>query len=126
MNRILLIALGGSLGAVLRYIIGGWIQQHFTNFPAGTLSVNIIGSFLIAVIMFGVEFEGLFTDETRIFLAIGVMGSFTTMSSFNYETFKLIEQSNYHYALFNVLANFLGGFIAVLLGRITVIQIWGR
>jgi CrcB protein len=126
MNRFLLIALGGSLGAVLRYIIGGWIQHHFTNFPAGTLVVNLLGSFLIAVVMFGVEFEGLFTDEVRIFLAIGIMGSFTTMSSFNFETFKLIEENNYLEAILNVTANFIGGFIAVLLGRITVIQIWGR
>ncbi len=123
MIELLLIGLGGFIGAVLRYLIGGWVQSSFPEFPMGTLTVNVLGSYMISVIMFGVEEKNLFTPYWRIFLAIGIMGSFTTMSSFNYETFKLLQNNQYLYAGLNILANVFLGLLAIYLGRVTILAV---
>ena len=123
MIELLLIGLGGFIGAILRYAIGGWVQTSFPDFPAGTLAVNLIGSYLISVIMFGVEDRNLFTPNWRIFLAIGLMGSFTTMSTFNFETFKLAQNGQFIYAGLNIIANVFLGLFAIYLGRVTILAV---
>lgn len=85
----LIIGIGGFIGAVLRYGVGGWIQGTTTTFPVGTLGVNTLGSFFLALIMYLSEYSGFFSDQTRIFLTIGVIGAFTTMSTFSYESFRM-------------------------------------
>ncbi len=99
------------------------MQSSFPEFPMGTLTVNVLGSYMISVIMFGVEEKNLFTPYWRIFLAIGIMGSFTTMSSFNYETFKLLQNNQYLYAGLNILANVFLGLLAIYLGRVTILAV---
>ncbi|MDD4127892.1 MAG: fluoride efflux transporter CrcB [Methanomicrobium sp.] len=94
MNAILLVGAGGFIGAAGRYLISGWIQNGYSAFPFGTLGVNIIGSFLLGTIMYMTEFSGVFSDETRIFLTIGVIGAFTTMSTFGYESFRMLEENS--------------------------------
>jgi len=84
MNMIIIVGLGGFIGAILRYLVSGWIQNGFTSFPTGTLSVNVIGSFFLSVILYLSENKGLFSEETRVFLTIGILGAFTTMSTFSY------------------------------------------
>ena len=92
MHSLLLIGIGGFIGAVLRYLMSGWVQNGLETFPLGTLAVNVMGSFVLSLVMNISEYRGLLTDETRIFLTIGVLGAFTTMSTFSYESIRLLEQ----------------------------------
>jgi len=114
---VLLIGIGGFIGAILRYAIAGWVQNSFLNFPLGTLSVNIIGSFFLGLIMYLSEYQGLFGEETRIFLTIGLLGAFTTLSTFSYESFRLLENSNLMLLIINVMATVLFSMLAVYLGK---------
>ena len=90
-----LVGLGGFVGAILRYWANGWIQSGLLTFPLGTLGVNFLGSLLLALVMYASEYRGLFGEETRVFLTIGVLGSFTTMSTFSFESMKLLEQNEH-------------------------------
>ena len=99
----LLVGFGGFIGAILRYWLSNLIQSSFITFPAGTLGVNFLGSFLLALIMYASEYRGVFNEEVRICLTIGVLGTFTTMSTFSYESMKLLEQSEHMMFGFNLL-----------------------
>jgi len=90
----LVVGFGGFIGAILRYYISGWVQSKAIDFPFGTLSVNFIGCFFISSVMYLSEYWGFFDRETRIFLTIGILGSFTTMSTFSYEAFKMLEKGD--------------------------------
>jgi CrcB protein len=114
---VLLIGIGGFIGAILRYTIGGWVQNSFANFPLGTLTVNIIGSFFLGLMMYLSEYQGLFGEETRIFLTIGVLGAFTTLSTFSYESFRFLENSDLMLLAINVGATVLLSMFAVYLGK---------
>lgn len=122
MLPVLLVGLGGFIGAILRYLVSGLVQTYFQNFPGGTFVVNFVGSFLLSLIMYGSEYKGYYSDNTRIFLAIGLLGSFTTLSTFNYETFKLIEQDQIELMLLNVFCNIFLGLGAIYLGRALIIR----
>lgn len=124
MFMLLLIGLGGFFGAVLRYLISGWIQNGFLSFPLGTLGVNFIGSFFLSLVMYLSEYKGLFNEETRIFLTIGLLGAFTTMSTFSYESFRLLEQKETLLLSLNVLGTIILTFLAVYLGKFVVINLW--
>jgi len=121
MSLWLLVGLGGFIGAVLRYWISGWIQSGFLTFPVGTLGVNFIGSLLLALLMYGSEYRGLFDEETRVFLTIGVLGSFTTMSAFSFESMKLLEQSEHMMFGLNLVGTVSLCLLAVYLGKVFVV-----
>lgn len=123
MSPWLWIGLGGFVGAILRYWISGLIQAGFVSFPMGTLGVNFIGSFLLSLVMYLSEFKGMFGEETRIFLTIGVLGAFTTMSTFSYESFKLLEQQQMLLFSANVLGSVVLTLAAVYLGRVIVLSL---
>ena len=92
MYRALLVALGGSLGSVARYWLGGWFQLVIASqFPAGTLLVNVVGSFIVGVVMALSLERGAISPEVRILLGAGFCGGFTTMSAFSYETLALLD-----------------------------------
>lgn len=124
----IIVGLGGFVGAILRYSLGGLAQRHFftdfPDFPIGTFFVNFMGSLILSIIMFGVQTKGWFDVNIRIFLTIGLLGAFTTMSTFNYETFKMIEAQRYGYAALNIFVNIVLGISAIFLGKITVATIW--
>ncbi|GAB1471388.1 fluoride efflux transporter CrcB [Chloroflexota bacterium] len=126
MTNILLVGAGGFLGAVLRYLLGGYVQQsaHRLDFPFGTLAVNIIGCFVIGLLAQFGEKYGMFSDESRAFLVIGVLGGFTTFSSFGNDTVNLIRQDFVMNAIANVGANVILGLLAVWLGRTVGHLIW--
>jgi len=126
MTNILLVGAGGFLGAVLRYLLGGYVQQsaHRLDFPFGTLAVNIIGCFVIGLLAQFGEKYGMFSDESRAFLVIGVLGGFTTFSSFGNDTVNLIRQDFVMNAVANVGANVILGLLAVWLGRTVGHLIW--
>lgn len=120
---VLWIGLGGFIGALFRYWLSGWIQAGVVTFPLGTLAVNFIGSFILALVMFLSEFKGYFGEETRIFLSIGLLGSFTTMSSFSYESFKLLEQQEHMLFSANVVGSVVLTLLAIYLGKIIILNL---
>ena len=123
MYTLLLVGLGGFIGAILRYVLGGWIQNSFVNFPVGTLVINTTGSFFIGLIMFLSEYQGLFSDDTRIFLTIGILGGYTTLSTFGYESFRLLDDSKFALMTINVVSTVLFSIMAVYLGKSVALSI---
>jgi fluoride exporter len=123
MSLWLLVGLGGFVGAILRYWISGWIQSGFVTFPIGTLGVNFLGSLLLALIMYASEYRGLFGEEARVFLTIGVLGSFTTMSTFSFESMKLLEQSEPIMFGLNLVGTVSLCLLAIYLGKFLVVGI---
>jgi len=117
MQQILIVGIGGFIGAILRYMIGGWAQQGHGIFPVGTMTVNIAGSFFLGLVMGITEVREVFSVETRIFLTIGVLGAFTTMSAFSYDSFKLLEQKELLYFVVNVVGTVALTLFAVYMGR---------
>ncbi len=117
MTRVLLVAVGGALGSVARYGVGAAAAQLLgPGFPWGTLLVNLTGSFLIALVMHLALTGTAISLEMRIFLTTGIMGGFTTYSSFNYETLALLNQRAYGLAGLNLAATVLGCLVAGVLG----------
>ena len=126
MINILLVGLGGFIGSVLRYLASGYVQQstHSIDFPYGTLAVNVIGCFILGFLAQLAETRGVFTSESRSFVFIGILGGFTTFSSFGSETLNLARDSQMMSALANIGANVILGLLAVWLGRTVSYLIW--
>ena len=122
MYTLLLVGIGGFIGAILRYVLGGWIQNSFVNFPVGTLVINTTGSFFLGLIMYLSEYQGLFDDETRIFLTIGLISGYTTLSTFGYESFRLLDDSKFTLMAINVVSTVLFSILAVYLGKIVALK----
>jgi CrcB protein len=120
MSLWLIVGFGGFIGAVLRYWVSGWVQSGFITFPFGTLGVNFIGSLLLALIMYASEYRGLFAEEARVFLTIGVLGSFTTMSTFSYESIKLLEQDQHILFGLNLVGTITLCLLAIYLGKVLI------
>ncbi len=126
MTNILLVGLGGFIGSILRYLASGYVQQSTKSidFPYGTLAVNVIGCFVIGFLAQLAEERGVFTSESRSFVFVGILGGFTTFSSFGNETLNLARDSQMMNALANVGANVILGLFAVWLGRTVSYLIW--
>jgi CrcB protein len=119
MTRFLMVCLGGAFGTGTRYLVGGWAQRALgTAFPYGTLIINLVGSFLLAVIMYLSLEVGLIPANTRVVLATGVMGGFTTYSTFNYETLKLLQTGSVAIGALNVAGTVVGCLAAGVLGLV--------
>jgi CrcB protein len=113
--RLLLVCAGGALGSGARYLVSTWAARALgADFPRGTILVNATGSFVLAL-LFGFPGETL-SVEARLFLGAGVMGGYTTYSSFNYETIALLERGAPGLALANVLVTVCACLVAGLLG----------
>ena len=96
MTRLLLICLGGAVGTGTRYLLGGLVVRWLgPDFPYGTLLINVLGSFLVGLVQQVGLSTLLIPDTLRVVLAIGVLGGFTTYSSFSYETLKLVEAGSW-------------------------------
>jgi len=120
------VALGGALGSVSRYLVGMWVQttSQSIDFPYGTLTVNLIGCFVIGFLSQLAETRGVFTPETRALVFIGVLGGFTTFSSFGNDSINLLRDGETFNALANVGANVIFGLALVWLGRAVAYWIW--
>jgi fluoride exporter len=117
--HVVLVALGGLVGSVARYWLSG-VVQSFTDhgFPSGTLAVNIIGSWIIGLVMTLSLERGVLNAELRILLTTGFCGGFTTMSAFSYETLALLRDGEHLLAFGNVSASFVACLGAAWLGSI--------
>ena len=117
MGRLFLVCVGGALGSGARYVVATWAADAFgPAFPRGTLIVNVVGSFLIAVVATLATRTAAISPNARLFLATGVMGGFTTYSSFNFETLHFLEEGAIGYALAYVALTVLGCIAAGVLG----------
>ena len=109
------------MGAVARYLISGWVQNRAeTPFPAGTLAVNVAGCLAIGALLAIAETREALGAETRAFLAIGILGSFTTFSTFGWETVELARTGRTDLAFANIAASLAIGLAAVWLGRTAI------
>jgi CrcB protein len=103
--KIFLVFVGGGIGSAIRYLLAGFISQRTSSFfPWGTLTINVTGSLLIGLFM-GLSLRETWNPGTRIFIAIGVLGGYTTFSTFSYETINLIADKLYYSAAFNIFGN---------------------
>ncbi len=125
MDRYLVVLAGAGLGGLVRYVAGTWIMAKYGGrFPLGTLVINVTGSFLIGVLMM------LFTERLhphpnwRLFLVVGVLGGYTTFSSFEYETFQAVRDGESWMALLYVLGSVGIGYIGVWLGALLAARAW--
>jgi CrcB protein len=117
LNRYLLIAVGAALGANARYLVGVWAGSRLgADFPYGTFIVNIVGSFVLGFLLtLGTERLQL-SPETRLLLAVGFLGSFTTFSSYAVESMNLWRDAGFWRVLVNIVGNNLVGLFAAVLG----------
>ncbi len=121
-----MIGLGGFIGAVSRYYVSGFAQSlsKSVGFPYGTLAVNITGCYLLGILIHLIETHSTMAAEMRLFLIVGLLGSFTTYATFSMETLRLLQSHRLTLALLNILAHLLLGLAAVLVGRSTLVALW--
>ena len=126
MYKLLLVGVGGFAGAVLRYLVAGFVQHitHSIAFPYGTLTVNVCGCFLIGALSYLADAQIGLTPDMRLLLMVGLLGSFTTYSTFSNETIQLLQDQRYLFASINVGAHLALGLASVLLGRFAAISLW--
>ena len=122
MNRYLLVMLGAALGGLSRYIVGTAVLQRFTArfpenvFPLGTLIVNVTGCFLIGILMSLFVAHADPNPNLRLLLITGVLGGYTTFSSFAWESFEAVEKEQIWIGLANILLSVVLGYLAVWCG----------
>ena len=117
MEKFLIISIGAALGANARYWLGGWAAEKFgTAFPYGTLIINLAGSFLLGLFITLITDRFLIDPNWRLLIAIGFFGSYTTFSSYTFESMSLIFENQWLLGLFNLFGSALLGGLAVLLG----------
>ncbi len=119
LNYIVIFA-GGGIGSVARFLVASWIGQKWgRSFPLGTFVVNVSGSFLIGFLMTLMAELFIENPQWRLFLVIGGLGGYTTFSTFQYETGKLVIDGELGYAALNLVLSVAVGFVALKLGEIT-------
>ena len=126
MGKLILVGIGGAFGSILRYSVSGLVQDLSKSiaFPYGTLVVNLIGCLTIGFLSQLAESRGYFTAETRALVFVGILGGFTTFSTFGNETMNLWRDGESAFAALNIVAHLVLGLGAVWLGRGVAFQIW--
>lgn len=111
MNKVWLVGIGGFIGSISRYLLGGYLNRFSQNssLPYETLVINVVGCFLLGILAGLAEFRGVFSPEIRVFFFIGILGGFTTFSTFSFETIQLIRDNQIGWAMINIMLQvFLG------------------
>lgn len=117
MNQLLAIAIGGAVGATLRFIVSTNVHRLLgRDFPYGTLTVNVLGSLLMGFLFIMLVERQISSIELRSGLLFGVLGAFTTFSSFSFETLALLESGDWAKALINVFMSITCCLIATWVG----------
>jgi CrcB protein len=116
MPTLIYIAIGGAAGALLRYTISGYTYRYLDGFlPWGTLAVNLLGCFAIGF-LWNVFENFAYSPNTRTLIFIGILGAFTTFSTFGLESFNLFKEGEIKFAILNILVSNLGGIALVFIG----------
>ena len=116
MRNVVLVALGGTLGAASRFLITHWLHRRWaTPFPIGTLTVNVLGCLLIGVAV-QASHAAVLSPALRMALVTGLLGGLTTFSTFSHDTFRCLDEHSWGLALANILANLLIGLLALAVG----------
>ena len=119
--NIICVGCGGFLGAISRYIISIYTSKQFLfKIPLGTLIVNVLGGFLIGLIMELTIKNNFISPQLKLFLTTGIMGGLTTFSTFSYETIVLIKEGNILLAILNILLNLILSLLGIVLGNIVI------
>ena len=114
----LIIGTGGFIGAMTRYGLGTWIGEKWGRiFPLGTFIINVTGSFLIGLLMTLLTVRFTANPLWRLLLVIGFLGAYTTFSTFEYETGKLVKDSELLFASLNIILSVFFGFVALKMGE---------
>ena len=118
MQNIFLVVIGGFIGSVMRYLVNIWSKGLFEglSFPLGTLIVNISGCLLLGLLNGWAENHQFFTSQIRLFMFVGILGSYTTFSTFSYETIKMMQNGDSFQALLNISIQVLVGLFAAFIG----------
>jgi CrcB protein len=125
-KQILMVALGGAVGSVARYKLGGVVLHHSQtwNFPLSTFFVNVLGCLVIGLLAAVVEHHDLFSMQARLFLFTGLLGGFTTFSAFGYETLFLVRRGLISTSMLYVGLSVMCGLVAVFVGFKTIELLW--
>lgn len=117
MTKYLMVGLGGFLGAIARFWLGGYIGERMgTRFPYGTFVINISGSFVIGFIMTILTENAHWSPNWRYLVPVGFIGAYTTFSTFEYETLRSVQEGQWIVAMLNVVLSVILGFAGVWLG----------
>jgi CrcB protein len=115
----IIVGIGGFVGAIVRYALAVWIGQAWGRaFPLGTFVINVSGSFLIGLFMTLFTERYSFDPAWRLLFVVGFLGAYTTFSTFEYETGKLINDSEWLFATMNVVLSVTAGFVALKFGEV--------
>lgn len=116
--QIIFVGIGGFIGAILRFMISGYVMRVTpdTGFPYGTLAVNIIGCFVLGALSGFIQARGAFGPEVRALVLVGMLGAFTTFSTFSLESFVLFNNGSALLGGLNIMLSVLLGWMAVLAG----------
>jgi CrcB protein len=128
MARLLVVCVGGFLGTGMRYGLSGWVSHRFgETFPWGTFTVNILGSFVVGLIYFacGPDSPWIVSATTRQFVLAGILGGFTTFSSFSIETLNLLKDGQLAAFGVNVIGSVALGLLAAFAGDALARALWG-
>ena len=126
MQNLLCIAIGGAAGAVSRYLLSGWVHHLVGKaFPYGTLTVNVVGCFLMGLVMHVGQVTVVIPENWRVAITIGLLGAMTTFSTFGYETIMHAESGQWSVAMGNIAANVVFCLLAVWTGLILARTIVG-
>ena len=122
MIKFITVFIGGGIGSTFRFWLSTYASKHLPIFfPFGTLIVNLLGSFILGLMVFGWDEKGLINPTVKLFIGIGFCGGLTTFSTFSLETFNLIKNAEFLIAGLNILVNvlftFIGIYIAYLVTR---------
>jgi len=126
LKQIFIVAVGGAIGSIMRYKLGGFALHHTQswNFPLSTFSVNVIGCFTIGVLAALVEHHDLFSPSVRLLLFTGLLGGFTTFSAFGYESVFLLRRGLLTVATGYVILSIVCGLAAVSAGMKLIDLFW--
>jgi fluoride exporter len=111
------VGLGGFLGANARYLLGGFISERWgTVFPLGTFVINVTGSFILGFFLAFAQDRPWLEPSARLTFAVGFVGAYTTFSTFEYETMRLLQQRELMLAMLNIFGSLLTGMVGVFAG----------
>ena len=118
METVFIIGIGGFIGSIMRYLIMLWSKSLFQelSFPLGIVIVNLSGCLILGLLNGFAENHQFFTFQIRLFMFVGILGSFTTFSTFSYETIEMMQNGDSLQALLNIAIQVIGGLFAAFIG----------